>query len=145
MSDPTFPAESFPETGAPQGYAGYHPEPDADDFAEPPGGEAARIAAEEAAHAANLRAAANEDLTFGRWRAGDCFTIAPSDDPARTFAGLHLWGRFGPVAGVVLDRIDVHHSGTTSSRALLVRVEHNPRPVAVLVDVLSVCARKVSA
>lgn len=142
------PAESFPEPGAPD-------DVDADDLAEPPGGESARVAAEEAAHLAALRAAKAaaarlnpddiEHHRFGGWRSGDRFVVYDPDDVARHAAALHLWPTWGgKAAGSVITRCDRHHDGHDTSAGLLIDCEGLLRPIVVSPRVLSACAKKVT-
>jgi len=133
------PAESFPEPGV-----------DADDFAEPPGGESARVGAEEAAHLDVLRAAAllaPEAVTHHRyagWAPGDRFVVNDPDDVARHAAALHLWPTWGGKAsGTVITRCDRHHDGHDTSAGLLIECDGLPRPIVVSPRVLSACAKKV--
>lgn len=146
-----FPGEDFPEPGAPAGYAGYNPT--ADDFAEPVGGEGARVAAEEAAWEAQIRAATRAPVTspadadhhrYGGWRSGDRFVVNDIDDAARFAAALHLWPTWGGKAsGTVITRCDMHHGGHDVSAGLLIDCDGLPRPIVVSPRVLSACARKV--
>lgn len=143
------PAESFPEPGA--------PDVDADDFAEPVGGEGARVAAEEAAWEAQIRAAAAavprtldpvevDHHRYGGWRPLDRFVVNDPDDVARNAAALHLWPTWGGKAsGHVITRCDMHHGGHDVSAGLLIDCEGLPRPIVVSPRVLSACARKVGA
>ena len=143
------PAESFPEPGA--------PDVDADDFAEPAGGEGARVAAEETAWEAQIRAAATaiprtldpaevDHHRYGGWRSGDRFVVNDPDDVARNAAALHLWPTWGGKAsGHVITRCDVHHTGHDTSAGLLIDCDGLPRPIVVSPRVLSACARKVGA
>ena len=129
------PAESFPEPA---------------DFAEPPGGESARVEREEAAHLDALRAKAllaPEAVAHHRyagWAPGDRFGVNDSDDVARFAAALHLWPTWGgKAAGTVITRCDRHHDGHDTSAGLLIDCEGLPRPIVVSPRVLSACARKV--
>lgn len=140
------PAETFPEPGA--------PDVDADDFAEPAGGESARVAAEEAAHDAALRAAATAviDLDFVErhryhgWASGDRFVVHDKDDVTRTATAVRLWPTWGErVAGHVITRCEIHHTGHDTSPGLLVDCEGLARPLVVAPCVLSACARKVTS
>lgn len=134
------PAESFPEPT---------------DFAEPVGGEAARVASEEAAWEAQIRAATCAPVAshadadhhrYGGWKSGDRFVINDPDDAARFAAALHLWPTWGGKAsGHVITRCDMHHGGHDVSAGLLIDCEGLPRPVVVSPRVLSACARKVGA
>jgi hypothetical protein len=133
------PAESFPEPGV-----------DADDFAEPPGGESARVEREEAAHLDALRAAAllAPDAVahhrYAGWAPGDRFIVLDPDDVARHASALHLWPTWGgKAAGTVITRCDRHHDGHDVSAGLLIDCEGLPRPIVVSPRVLSACARKV--
>lgn len=147
-----FPGEDFPEPGAPAGYAGYNPT--ADDFAEPVGGESARVAAEEAAWEAQIRSAATrapvtspadaDHHRYGGWRPLDRFVVNDIDDAARFAAALHLWPTWGGKAnGTVITRCDVHHGGHDVSAGLLIDCDGMKRPIVVSPRVLSACARKV--
>ena len=141
------PAESFPEPGA--------PDVDAGDFAEPAGGESARVAAEEAAWEAQIRAAATaiprtldpvevDHHRYGGWRPLDRFTVNDPDDVARNAAALHLWPTWGGKAsGTVITRCDMHHGGHDVSAGLLIDCDGMKRPIVVSPRVLSACARKV--
>ena len=129
------PAESFPEPG---------------DFAEPPGGESARVEREEAAHLDALRAKAllAPDAVahhrYAGWAPGDRFIVLDPDDVARHAAALHLWPTWGGKAsGTVITRCDRHHDGHDTSAGLLIDCEGLPRPIVVSPRVLSACARKV--
>ena len=129
------PAESFPEPA---------------DFAEPPGGESARVEREEAAHLDALRAKAllaPEAVAHHRyagWAPGDRFVVYDPDDVARHAAALHLWPTWGgKAAGSVITRCDRHHDGHDVSAGLLIECEGLPRPIVVSPRVLSACARKV--
>lgn len=146
------PAESFPEPGC----AAEAADVDTDDFAEPVGGEAARIAAEEAAHLDALRAAKAaaallspddiEHSRFAGWKSGDRFVVHDRDDVARWAAASHLWPTWGgQAAGAVIARCDVHHTGHDTSPGLLVDCEGLSRPIVVSPRMLSACARKVTA
>ena len=135
------PAESFPEPGV-----------DADDFAEPPGGESARVEREEAAHLDALRAKAllAPDAVahhrYAGWAPGDRFIVNDPDDVARFAAALHLWPTWGgKAAGTVITRCDRHHDGHDVSAGLLIDCEGLPRPIVVSPRVLSACARKVTS
>lgn len=140
------PAESFPEPGA-------APDVDAADFAEPVGGESARVAAEEAAWEAQIRAATRAPVTspadadhhrYGGWKSGDRFVVNDIDDAARFAAALHLWPTWGGKAsGHVITRCDMHHGGHDTSAGLLIDCDGLPRPIVVSPRVLSACARKV--
>ncbi len=144
---PPCPAEAFPEPAAPAAT-------DADDFAEPPEGEGARVAHEEAAWEAQLRAAAQpkpapdsdpDGPTFGRWRPGDRFVVNDRDDAARFFAASHLWPTWGGlVRGRVISRCDIHVSGHEVTAGLLIECEGLRRPTAVTARLLSACARRVA-
>lgn len=140
------PAEAFPEPGV--------PDVDADDFAEPTGGEGPRVAAEEAAWEAQIRAAATrapvtspddaDHHRYGGWRPLDRFIVNDPDDAARFAAALHLWPTWGGKAsGVVITRCDVHHAGHDVSAGLLIDCDGLPRPIVVSPRVLSACAKKV--
>lgn len=137
------PAESFPEPGA--------PDVDADDFAEPVGGESARVAAEEAAWEAQIRAAATRapvpedrtDILWGGWRPGDRFVISPDDDEGKRWAAIHLWITACPMAGRVIDRVRLHTGIGGGDLALLVQIEGRPERVVVRVGVLCATAKKV--
>ena len=141
-SDDGCPAESFPEPGAPV---------DAADFAEPPGGESARVEREEAAHLDALRAKAllaPEAVAHHRyagWAPGDRFIVLDPDDVARHAAALHLWPTWGcdSARGTVITRCDRHHDGHDVSAGLLIDCEGLPRPIVVSPRILSACARKV--
>ena len=132
------PAESFPEPA---------------DFAEPVGGESARVAAEEAAWEAQIRAATRAPVTspadadhhrYGGWKSGDRFVVNDIDDAARFAAALHLWPTWGGKAsGHVITRCDMHHGGHDVSAGLLIDCDGLPRPIVVSPRVLSACARKV--
>ena len=129
------PAESFPEPA---------------DFAEPPGGESARVLREETAHFDALRAAAllAPDAVahhrYAGWAPGDRFVVNDPDDVARFAAALHLWPTWGGKAtGTVITRCDRHHDGHDTSAGLLIDCEGLPRPIVVSPRVLSACARKV--
>lgn len=131
------PAESFPEPA---------------DFAEPPGGESARVEREEAAHLDALRAKAllAPDAVahhrYAGWAPGDRFIVLDPDDVARHAAALHLWPTWGGMAaGTVITRCDRHHDGHDTSAGLLIDCEGLPRPIVVSPRVLSVCARKVTS
>ena len=130
-SDDDCPAESFPEPG---------------DFAEPPGGESARVEREEAAHLDALRAkaAATEDVIYYGWKSGDRFEIGPVDDVSRSWAAGHLWMTWGGATrGAVVCRCDVQVSGHNTTPGLLIECESLRRATVVDPRVLSVCARKV--
>lgn len=141
------PAESFPEPGA--------PDVDADDFAEPAGGESARVAAEEAAWEAQIRAAATatpavdpadtERAAFHGWRSGDRFEVLDRDDVARAAAASYLWPAWwgGAATGHVISRCDIHPAGHHTVPGLLVDCEGLNRPTAIAAATLSACARKV--
>lgn len=141
------PAESFPEPGV--------PDVDADDFAEPAGGEGARVAAEEAAWEAQIRAAATRapvpaaedrtDILWGGWRPGDRFVISPDDDEGKRWAAIHLWITACPLPGRVIDRVRLHTGIGGGDLALLVQIEGRPERVVVRVGVLCATAKKVSA
>lgn len=139
------PAESFPEPGA--------PDVDADDFAEPAGGESARVAAEEAAWEAQIRVAATRapvpedrtDILWGGWRPGDRFVISPDDDEGKRWAAIHLWITACPMPGRVIDRVRLHTGIGGGDLALLVQIEGRPERVVVRVGVLCATARKVGA
>lgn len=136
--DAACPAESFPEPGA--------PDVDADDFAEPPGGESTRVEREEAAHLDALRAkaAATEDVIYYGWKSGDRFEIGPVDDVSRSWAAGHLWMTWGGATrGAVVCRCDVQVSGHNTTPGLLIECEGLRRATVVDPRVLSVCARKV--
>jgi hypothetical protein len=129
------PAESFPEPA---------------DFAEPPGGESARVEREEAAHLDALRAKAllAPDAVahhrYAGWAPGDRFIVNDPDDVARFAAALHLWPTWGGKAsGTVITRCDRHHDGHDTSAGLLIDCEGLPRPIVVSPRVLSACAKKV--
>ena len=125
------PAESFPEPA---------------DFAEPPGGESARVEREEAAHLDALRAkaAATEDVIYYGWKPGDRFEIGPVDDVSRSWAAGHLWMTWGGATrGAVVCRCDVQVSGHNTTPGLLIECESLRRATVVDPRVLSVCARKV--
>lgn len=124
------------------------------DFAEPVGGESARVAAEEAAWEAQIRAAATrapvtspddaDHHRYGGWQPLDRFTVNDADDAARFAAALHLWPTWGgKVSGVVITRCDVHHAGHDVSAGLLIDCDGMKRPIVVSPRVLSACARKV--
>lgn len=142
------PAESFPEPGAP-------PDVDADDFAEPAGGESARVAAEEAAWEAQIRAAATTppaadpadpcSASFNGWKSGDRFEVLNRDDAARAAAASYLWPVWwgDPSAGHVISRCDIHLAGHHAVPGLLVDCEGLTRPTAIAAATLSACARKV--
>ena len=137
------PAESFPEPGA--------PDVDAGDFAEPVGGESARVAAEEAAWEAQIRSAATRapvtedrtDILWGGWRPGDLFVISPDDDEGKRWAAIHLWITACPMAGRVIDRVRLHTGIGGGDLALLVQIEGRPERVVVRVGVLCATAKKV--
>lgn len=138
------PAESFPEPGAPN--------VDAGDFAEPAGGESARVGAEEAAWEAQIRAATRApvpatedraDILWGGWRPGDRFVISPDDDEGKRWAAIHLWITACPMAGRVIDRVRLHTGIGGGDLALLVQIEGRPERVVVRVGVLCATARKV--
>ena len=144
------PAESFPEPGA------RDVDVDAADFAEPVGGEGARVAAEEAAWEAQIRAAVTtpsaldpveiDHHLYGGWRPLDRFVVNDPDDAARFFAASHLWPTWGgPVRGQVIARCDVHVSGHEVTAGLLIECEGLRRPTAVSARLLSACARRVTA
>ena len=125
---------------------------DADDFAEPPGGESARVEREEAAHLDALRAAAllAPDAVahhrYAGWAPGDRFIVLDPDDVARHASALHLWPTWGgKAAGTVITRCDRHHDGHDVSAGLLIDCEGLPRPIVVSPRVLSACARKVTS
>jgi hypothetical protein len=140
LDEDSCPAESFPEPGAPAGYAGYNPGEDAD-FTEPPGGESARVAREEAAHAVHITEAG-----WGGWRPGDRFVAAPSDDACKTRCATYIWPGWGQdLAGHVIARCDVHHGGHDTGRGLLVDFDGATRQIVVAPDTLSACARKVTS
>jgi hypothetical protein len=125
------PAESFPEPA---------------DFAEPPGGESARVEREEAAHLDALRAkaAATEDVIYYGWKSGDRFEIGPVDDVSRSWAAGHLWMTWGGATrGAVVCRCDVQVSGHNTTPGLLIECGGLRRATVVDPRVLSVCARKV--
>jgi hypothetical protein len=125
------PAESFPEPA---------------DFAEPPGGESARVEREEAAHLDALRAkaAATEDVIYYGWKSGDRFEIGPVDDVSRSWAAGHLWMTWGGATrGAVICRCDVQVSGHNTTPGLLIECEGLRRATVVDPRMLSVCARKV--
>lgn len=140
-------AESFPEPGA--------PDVDADDFAEPAGGESARVAAEEAAWEAQIRTAATTppaadpadpcSASFNGWRSGDRFKVLDRDDVARAAAASYLWPAWwgGASAGHVVSRCDIHLAGHHTVPGLLVDCEGLNRPTAIAAVTLSACARKV--
>lgn len=140
------PAESFPEPGVPA-------DVDADDFAEPAGGESARVAAEEAAWEAQIRAAATRapvtedrtDILWGGWRPGDRFVISPDDDEGKRWAAIHLWITACPLPGRVIDRVRLHTGIGGGDLALLVQIEGRPERVVVRVGVLCATAKKVGA
>lgn len=133
------PAESFPEPGVPN--------VDADDFAEPAGGEGARVAAEEAAHDAAIKAAAirSADLIYDHWRPGEHFVVAPDGDHMLCHVGVRLWVYACNKSGRVIDRVRLHTGLGLGDPALLVQVEGLTERVVVSVGVLSACARKVGA
>lgn len=130
------PAESFPEPA---------------DFAEPAGGEGARVAAEEAAWEAQIRAAATRapvpedrtDILWGGWRPGDRFVISPDDDEGKRWAAIHLWITACPMPGRVIDRVRLHTGIGGGDLALLVQIEGRPERVVVRVGVLCATAKKV--
>ena len=131
------PAESFPEPA---------------DFAEPAGGESARVEREEAAHLDALRAKAllAPDAVahhrYAGWAPGDRFVVYDPDDVARHAAALHLWPTWGGMAaGTVITRCDRHHDGHDTSAGLLIDCEGLPRPIVVRPRILSACAKKVTA
>jgi hypothetical protein len=139
------PAESFPEPGDV-----------ADDFAEPVGGEGARVAAEEAAHDAALKAAAappaaepvdNDRAAFHYWRSGDRFEVLNRDDVARAAAASYLWPVWwgGVSAGHVIARCDMHLAGHHTVPGLLIDCEGLSRPTVIAAATLSACARKVTS
>jgi len=142
------PAESFPEPGA--------PDVDAADFAEPTGGESARVAAEEAAWEAQIRAEATatpavdpadtERAAFHGWRSGDRFEVLNRDDVARAAAASYLWPAWwgGPSTGHVISRCDMHLAGHHTVPGLLVGGGGLHRPTVIAAETLSACARKVS-
>lgn len=140
------PAESFPEPGAPA-------DVDADDFAEPAGGESARVAAEEAAWEAQIRSAATRapvtedrtDILWGGWRPGDRFVISPDDDEGKRWAAIHLWITACPLPGRVIDRVRLHTGIGGGDLALLVQIEGRPERVVVRVGVLCATAKKMGA
>lgn len=150
-----FPGEDFPEPGAPAGYAGYNPT--VEGFAEPVGGESARVAAEEAAWEAQIRAAATatpaaapadrDRAAFNGWRSGDRFEVLNRDDAARAAAASYLWPVWwgGPSTGHVISRCDMHLAGHHTVPGLLVDCEGLNRPTVIAASVLSACARKVTA
>lgn len=135
------PAESFPEPA---------------DFAEPTGGEGPRVAAEEAAWEAQIRAAATTppaadpadpcSASFNGWRSGDRFKVLDRDDVARAAAASYLWPAWwgGAATGHVISRCDLHLAGHHTVPGLLVDCEGLTRPTAVAAVTLSACARKVS-
>ena len=137
-SDDDCPAESFPEPA---------------DFAEPPGGESARVEHEEAAHLDALRAKAllAPDAVahhrYAGWAPGDRFIVLDPDDVARHAAALHLWPTWGcdSARGTVITRCDRHHDGHDVSAGLLIDCEGLPRPIVVSPRILSACAKKVTA
>lgn len=131
------PAESFPEPGA--------PDVDAADFGEPVGGEGPRVAAEEAAWEAQIRAAAiqSADLIYDHWRPGERFIVAPDGDHMLCHAGVRLWVYACNKSGRVIDRVRLHTGLGLGDPALLVQVEGLTERVVVGVGVLSACARKV--
>lgn len=143
------PAEAFPEPGA--------PDVGADDFAEPAGGESARVAAEEAAWEAQIRAAATTptaadpadpcSTSFNGWKSGDRFEVLNRDDVARAAAGSYLWPVWwgGAATGHVISRCDLHLAGHHTVPGLLVDCEGLSRPTAIAAVTLSACARKVGA
>ena len=138
------PAEAFPEAGC--------VDVDADDFAEPPGGESARVLREETAHFDALRAKsllapdAVAHHRYAGWAPGDRFVVNDPDDVARFAAALHLWPTWGgTAAGTVITRCDRHHDGHDTSAGLLIDCEGLPRPIVVSPRVLSACAKKVTA
>lgn len=132
------PAESFPEPGA-QADVG------TDDFAEPDGGEGPRVATEEAAWEAQIRAAAiqSADLIYDHWRPGERFVVAPDGDHMLCHAGVRLWVYACNKPGRVIDRVRLHTGLGIGDPALLVQVEGLTERVVVGVGVLSACARKV--
>lgn len=150
-----FPGEDFPEPGAPAGYAGYNPT--VEGFAEPAGGEGARVAAEEAAWEAQIRASAiattsvdpadPERAAFHGWRSGDRFVVLDRDDVARAAAASYLWPVWwsGASTGHVISRCDMHLAGHHTVPGLLVDCEGLTRPTVIAASVLSACARKVTA
>lgn len=123
------------------------------DFAEPVGGESARVAAEEAAWEAQIRAAATRapvpedrtDILWGGWRPGDRFVISPDDDEGKRWAAIHLWITACPMPGRVIDRVRLHTGIGGGDLALLVQIEGQPERVVVRVGVLCATARKVGA
>ena len=140
------PAESFPEPGA--------PDVDADDFAEPAGGEALRVAAEEAAWEAQIRAAATTPAAdptdpgraaFNGWKSGDRFVVLDRDDAARAAAASYLWPVWwrGASTGHVISRCDMHLAGHHTVPGLLVDGAGLHRPTVIAAVTLSACARKV--
>ena len=143
------PAESFPEPGAPD------VDVDADDFAEPAGGEGARVAAEEAAWEAQIRAAATatpaaapadrDRAAFNGWKSGDRFEVLNRDDAARAAAASYLWPAWwgGPSVGHVISRCDMHLAGHHTVPGLLVGGAGLHRPTVIAAATLSACARKV--
>lgn len=143
------PAESFPEPGAP-------PDVDAADFAEPVGGEATRVAAEEAAWEAQIRADAaaatpaaapadRDRAAFNGWKSGDRFVVLDRDDVARAAAAAYLWPVWwgGASAGHVISRCDMHLAGHHTVPGLLVDGAGLHRPTVIAAATLSACARKV--
>ena len=142
------PAESFPEPGAPA-------DVDADDFAEPAGGESARVAAEEAAWEAQIRASATATpaadptdpgcAAFNGWKSGDRFVVLDRDDAARAAAASYLWPVWwrGASTGHVISRCDMHLAGHHTVPGLLVDCEGLNRPTVITAVTLSACARKV--
>lgn len=141
------PAETFPEPGA--------PDVDADDFAEPVGGEAHRVAAEEAAWEAQIRASATatpaaapvdrDRAAFHGWKSGDRFVVLDRDDAARAAAASYLWPVWwgGPSTGHVISRCDMHLAGHHTVPGLLVDGAGLHRPTVIAAVTLSACARKV--
>ena len=142
------PAETFPEPGAPA-------DVDGDDFAEPAGGEGARVATEEAAWEAQIRSAATatpgaapadrDRAAFNGWRSGDRFEVLNRDDAARAAAASYLWPVWwgGPSVGHVISRCDMHLAGHHTVPGLLVDGAGLHRPTVIAAVTLSACARKV--
>lgn len=143
------PAETFPEPGA--------PDVDADGFAEPAGGEGARVAAEDAAHEAALKAAAAappaaepadpDRAAYNGWRSGDRFMVLDRDDAARAAAASYLWPVWwgGASVGHVVSRCEIHLAGHHTVPGLLIDCEGLSRPTVIAAATLSACARKVTA
>lgn len=135
------PAESFPEPT---------------DFAEPAGGEGARVAVEEAAWEAQVRAAATTppaadpadpcSASFDGWKSGDRFEVLNRDDAARAAAASYLWPAWwgGPSTGHVISRCDMHLAGYHTVPGLLIGGAGLNRPTVIAAVTLSACARKVS-